>query len=114
MAKILLDACVPQWLRTELSGSEVTTAHYAMLDQLSDSQLLDAAEGRYDVLVTLDRSIPHQQQIAGRRLAVIVLRVQDQTPESFRALVPALVDAINEVKPGEVRELADYLDTRGL
>jgi hypothetical protein len=39
MAKILLDACVPQWLRFELGGNDVTTARYAGLEELSDSQL---------------------------------------------------------------------------
>jgi predicted nuclease of predicted toxin-antitoxin system len=105
MAKILLDACVPQWLRAELGEHEVTTARYAGLDELSDSQLLSAAEARYEVLVTLDRNIPHQQHVSGRRLAVILLRVPDQTPEAFRALVPALIQAIGEAKPGEVREV---------
>jgi hypothetical protein len=46
MVKVLLDACVPQWLRAELGDSEVTTARFAGLDQLPDSELLAAAEGR--------------------------------------------------------------------
>jgi hypothetical protein len=29
MVKVLLDACVPQWLRAELGDSEVTTARFA-------------------------------------------------------------------------------------
>jgi hypothetical protein len=37
MAKVLLDACVPQWLRNELGDAEVTTARYAGLDELSHS-----------------------------------------------------------------------------
>jgi hypothetical protein len=48
MAKVLLDACVPQWLRVELGGNDVTTARYAGFDELSDSELLAAVEGRYD------------------------------------------------------------------
>jgi predicted nuclease of predicted toxin-antitoxin system len=102
MPKVLLDACVPQWLRAELGDAEVTTARYAGLDHLPDLQLLAAVEGRYDVLVTLDRSIPHQQQLAGRSFAVILLRVRDQTPDSFRALIPAIMQVIGVARPGEV------------
>ena len=103
---VLLDACVPQWLRAELVGFDVTTAWYAGLDQLSDSELLAAIEGRFDILVTLDRNLVYQQKVAGRPICVIVLSVVDQTPEAFRALVPALIDALGEVKPGEVRQVS--------
>ena len=61
MIKVLLDACVPQWLRKELANVEVETAHFAGLDHLSDSELLAAIEGRFDVLVTLDRNLTYQQ-----------------------------------------------------
>jgi predicted nuclease of predicted toxin-antitoxin system len=102
MAKVLLDACVPHWMRKELPGFEVETAFFAGLDEISDSALLDAMQGSFDVLVTLDRNLGYQQKIAGRPLAVIVLRVPDQTPEAFRALVPALHNAISDAKPGQV------------
>jgi len=42
---VLLDACVPQWLRGELADFDVTTAWYADLDQLPDGELLAAIEG---------------------------------------------------------------------
>jgi hypothetical protein len=57
MKRVLLDACVPHWLRKELPGFEVETAFFAGLDVISDSALLDAIEGRFDVLVTLDRNL---------------------------------------------------------
>ena len=100
--KVLLDASVPQWLRKELSGSLVQSAFFAGLDQLSDSSLLRAIEGRFDVLITLDGNLSYQQRIGGRLVAVIVLRVTTQTPEAFRSLVPALQKAIENVKSGEV------------
>src|SRR5262249_24050174 len=104
-ATILLDACVPQWLRNEFVDHTVITAQFAGVDQLSDTDLLATIEGRFDVLITLERRITHQQRLAGRTLAVIVLRVTDQTPEAFRALVPALLKACKEIKTGEVREV---------
>ena len=103
---VLLDACVPQWLRTELGDLDVTTAWYAGLDRLSDSQLLEAIEGRFDILVTLDRNLMYQQRVSGRPISVIVLRVVNQTPEAFRALLPALIEVLGEVTAGEVRLLA--------
>jgi hypothetical protein len=65
MVRVLLDACVPHWLRRELTAFDVETAHFAGLDHLSDTELLGAIEGRYDVLVTLDRNLTYQQKIGG-------------------------------------------------
>ncbi len=103
MVKILLDACVPHGIRKELAFGQVETAHFAGLDQLNDGELLAAMEGRFDILVTLDRNLSYQQKIAGRPLAVVVLSVAEQTPEAFRALVPALNQALSEIRPGEVK-----------
>lgn len=105
MAKILLDACIPHALRKGLLGLDVETAQYAGLDHLNDTELLDAIAGRYDILVTLDRNLTYQQKISGRPVAVMVIRVTEQTPEAFRALLPALRSAIGAAQPGAVQEV---------
>jgi hypothetical protein len=81
---------------------ETETAHFAGLDHLSDNALLDAMAGRFEVLVTLDRNLTYQQKLVGRPVAVVVLRVADQTPEAFQAAVPALNKAIAEVAAGQI------------
>jgi predicted nuclease of predicted toxin-antitoxin system len=101
MVRVLLDACIPHRLRKALPEFAVETAHFAGLDQLDDGELLDAMEGRFDVLVTLDRNLTYQRKIAGRLAGVVVLRVAEQTPEAFLAVVPALRAAVREVRPGE-------------
>lgn len=102
MAKVLRDACVPHRLRQGLIEFDVETAHHAGLDQVSDGALLDAIDGSYDVLVTRDRNLTFQQKIAGRSIAVVVLRSLDQSPASFDALLPELKAAIAVAKPGTV------------
>ena len=64
--------------------------------------LLDAIEGRYDVLVTRDRNLTFQQRIAGRTVAIVVLRSFDQSPAAFKALVPSLKSAIIGALPGTI------------
>ncbi len=107
MTKVLLDACIPQWLRHELSSFDVVTASYAGLDEIPDGAVLDAMADRFDVLITLDRNLTYQQKIASRRVAIIVLRVVDQSPASFLALVPALHSAISQAKVGTVTYIAE-------
>ena len=106
MVKILLDACMPQSLRNHIDGHEVETAQFAGVDELSDSKLLDAIEGRYDILITLDRNLIYQQKIANRPLAVIVVQIAEQTPEGFKALIPDIHKAINKAAVGRVLEVA--------
>lgn len=72
--RVLLDACIPRKLCHELIGLDVDTARHAGLHELDDGPLLAAMTDRFDVLVTLDKSLPSQQTIAGRPFAVIVLR----------------------------------------
>ncbi len=105
MAKVLLDACVPQWLRRDLAEFTVETARFAGVDQISDTELLAAIEGRFDVLVTLDRNMTYQQKVSGRAITVIVLRVAEQTPEAFQSLLPALKVAIDAAETGTVQVL---------
>lgn len=103
MTTVLLDACVPQWLRTELQEFDVETARYARVDQFSDDELLYAIEGRFDVLVTLDRTLVFQQKIAKRQICVIVVQVESQTPAAFKAIISDLKSAIRSCKPGLVQ-----------
>jgi hypothetical protein len=104
--KVVLDACIPRPLRDEIAGHEVVTSHYLGLSRLEDADLLDAIEADFDALVTCDRSIPWQNQFAGRKIAVLVLRAPTNKLEDLIELVPALLDALAEVKPGEVREIS--------
>ena len=102
MIKVLLDACVPRRLRNGLNEFQVETAQQAGLDQVPDIDLLAAIDGRYDVLVTRDHNLVYQQKIAGRSIAVVVLRTLDQTPAAFDALLPDLRVAIGAAAPGTV------------
>jgi predicted nuclease of predicted toxin-antitoxin system len=103
MISVLLDACVPRRLRQDLSADfVVATAQDLELDELKDGPLLDAIDGKFDVLVTRDRNLQHQQRISGRSIAVIVIRTKDQSPTAFAALVPELKVAIEACAAGTV------------
>ena len=102
MPTVLLDACIPASLQHEVAGAAVTTAKSARLDGLTDSALLYAVAGRYDVLVTLDRVIALQDDGQPRPFAVVVLEVAELSPANFHALAPKLSEAIRHVMPGDI------------
>lgn len=67
--------------------------------------LLAAAESEFDVLVTVDQKLKYQQSMAGRNIAVVVLVARRHKIEFLRRLVPSLERILDEIKPGEVREV---------
>jgi hypothetical protein len=70
---VLFDQGTPVPLRTHLPDCDVVTAFEAGWGQLSNGELLDRAEQEFDMLVTTDRRLRYQQNLTGRRIAIVVL-----------------------------------------
>ena len=73
--RIIFDKNVPVGVRRFLSEHEVHTfVEMQWNPQLENGELLDAAEAlAFDVMVTSDQNIRHQQNLTGRKLALVVL-----------------------------------------
>jgi hypothetical protein len=72
--RVVLDHSVPRGLRTVLTGVEVRHAFEMSWHELRNGNLLRAAERDwFDVLITLDRNIRHQNRLGGLRIAVLEL-----------------------------------------
>ena len=73
---------------------------------LDDGPLLDAMAQHFDVLVSVDKSLPNKQNLATRPFAVVILRAKTNRLADLQPLIPKLRVAITELRPGEVREIA--------
>lgn len=102
---LLLDECVPKRLKRHFVGHRVLTVEEARLKGFKNGALLRAAEGNYDVLVTVDRSIPKQQNLAGRDIAVLILLAQSNKYDDLLPLVAKALKALVTIKPGDVINL---------
>jgi hypothetical protein len=72
--KILFDQGTPAPLRAHLKGHEIDTAYELGWAGLRNSELLAATEKNgYQLLVTTDQNLKHQQNLRGKKLAVLVL-----------------------------------------
>jgi hypothetical protein len=71
--------------------------------EVENGQLLDVAEAAFDVLITTDQNLRHQQNLSGRRLAILVLPTTSWPV--IQTHVAEVVDAVNELRAGEFREL---------
>jgi hypothetical protein len=70
-----------------------------------NGDLLAAASGEFDVLVTTDQRLRYQLNVSAFPIAVVVLVAKRNKLESLVPLVPELRIALAEVKPGEVRRV---------
>jgi predicted nuclease of predicted toxin-antitoxin system len=101
--RLLIDECVDERLRRLFPGHDCQTARFANLAGLKNGQLLDAAEAAgFDVLVTVDRNIPDQQDLAGRRISLIILHGSTNRLRDLELLVPAAILALRSIGRGEV------------
>jgi hypothetical protein len=102
LVRVLLDNCVPWRLGSHITGHAVESAVRVGWADLDDGPLLDAMAGKFDVLVTVDQSIPYQQQIKDRPLAVLVLKARSNKLADLVGLVPRLIEVLNTLRPGDV------------
>jgi predicted nuclease of predicted toxin-antitoxin system len=63
--RLLLDECVPKRLKRELRGHDVLTVQDAGWAGVKNGALLRVAEGSFDVLLTVDQGVEHQQNLTG-------------------------------------------------
>ncbi|MFN0110888.1 MAG: DUF5615 family PIN-like protein [Blastocatellia bacterium] len=100
--KLLLDECTPRRLRRDLFGHDVSTIEEAGFKGMKNGALLKAASEHFDVLVTVDKSIPNQQNLAAFGIAVLILRAKTNKYPDLKLLVPRALFALAQIQPGDV------------
>ena len=101
---VLFDHSVPAPLSPYLIGHAVTEARTRGWDTLSNGDLLTEAErAGFEVFLTADKNIQYQQNLAGRKIAVVVL-ITPQWP-LVRLRIAKIAAAVNAATPGSYREV---------
>ncbi len=104
--RVLLDECVPKRLRRHIVGHDVRTVPEMSWSGKKNGDLLAAmkADG-FDVLLTVDQNLRHQQNLADAAIAVIVLIGPSNRLADLLPLIPSTLTALSSIKPGEVVEI---------
>jgi hypothetical protein len=101
---VLFDHSTPAPLRHSLKAHVVVEAIERGWERLGNGALLDAAEAAaFEILVTADKNMRYQQNLAGRKIAVVILG-NAQWPV-LRHHIGRVVDALNGAKPGSYIEV---------
>ncbi len=100
--KVLLDECLPNKLKSEVNAEFVTTVPEVGWASIQNGTLLRLAEQEFDVFLTNDQDLEHQQNLKKLDLAIVVLVALTNDIEDLRPLMPAANEAFKIIKAGEV------------
>ncbi len=102
--RVLIDECAPRALKLHLTkhGHECQTVQEAGWSGKQNGELLRLAETVFDVMVTIDTNLRYQQNLVGRRIAIVILHCPSNRIEDLRKYFPDCVLALEKIQPGEI------------
>jgi hypothetical protein len=102
--KILFDNGAPNAIARSLAGHEVAFARQIGWHELENGELIDRADDAgYELLLSTDKNIRYQQNLAGRKIALVVLG-NSQWP-MVRLHLDRIIAAVNACTPGSYTEV---------
>ncbi|GMQ83225.1 MAG: hypothetical protein BMS9Abin05_2715 [Rhodothermia bacterium] len=104
--QILLDENIPRKLKYRLGPNhEVTTVQEKGWAGFQNGALLDAAEGEFEVFITLDQNLEYQQDLEGRPLSIVIIRSSSSAYLDLLPIVPSLLSVLAALKPGMIEHV---------
>jgi len=97
--KILIDESLPRYLKRVLPEHEARTAQEIGWAGVKNGELLRLAELDFEVFLTADRNIRYQQNLEGRKLAII--EFPSNRLSVVKRLESALKTKLAQIKPGD-------------
>ena len=102
--KILFDNGTPKPIARSLAGHEIAYARRIGWHEMENGELIQQAEeAGYEVLLSTDKSIRYQQNLTGRKIALVILGNQ-QWPV-VRLYLDRIAAAVNASTPGSYAEV---------
>src|SRR6266699_996327 len=99
--RILLDECVPRRLRQQLPGHDVRTVPEMGWSGKTNGELLQLMAGQaFEVLLTVDQNLRHQQNLQAAGVAVIVLVAARNRLADLVPLMSSVQTTLSSIKPG--------------
>jgi hypothetical protein len=101
--KILLYECLPKDLPKHLAGHDCQTVSEAGFEGKTNGELLALAErSGWQVLLTIDQGMPHQQNLTARTISLAIVRAKSNRMPDLLPHVPEILSGLRSVAPGQV------------
>ncbi|HJU20631.1 MAG TPA: hypothetical protein VJ770_29635 [Stellaceae bacterium] len=103
----MLDEQLPRQPARQLVGHDVRTVQQQGWAGLGNGELLRRAAGAaFEIFVTADQNLEFQQNLASSPLGVVVLVARSNALEDLLPLVPAILEMVRDIRPGEIRRVS--------
>jgi predicted nuclease of predicted toxin-antitoxin system len=108
--RLLMDECLPRKLKFLFSeaGHECETVRDAGFSGKETGELLALADKNFDVLIIIDKSIRHQQNVSGRHIGILIIRASSNDLDDIRPHISHALLALRSIKAGQVVEVGDF------
>ena len=104
--RVLLDENMPHKLRFLFeSDIEAFTVGYLGWRGKKNGDLLAAAENDFDAFITMDQGIPHQQNLTGLKMGIVLLEARSNRYEDLAPLIAKVNVALRTIKNGQVERV---------
>jgi hypothetical protein len=100
--RILLDENLQRKLTGYLIGHQCRTVVECGWSGKKNGELLAEADPLYDVLLTLDKNLPYQQNLTTKRIAVLIVRARSNRIHDLLPVVPECMAALASIQPRQV------------
>lgn len=100
--KVLLDECLPHTLKSAIIGHQVMTVPEAGWAGKQNGELLKFAETQFEVFITVDQNLPAQQNLASKKLSVVVLKTVSNRFKDIEPAITRLLEVLNSIERGAV------------
>ena len=100
--KVLIDENLPSKLARHLKGHECRTVAECGWAGKKNGELLSLAEPQFDVLLTLDKNIPYQQDLKLGRIAILIVRAPSNRIQDLLPVIADCLVALQSIEPGHV------------
>jgi hypothetical protein len=91
--------------RLKERGFECDTVRDAGFGSKKNGELLRLADGNWDVFLTVDKNIKHQQNVSGWKIGILILRVKSNRLPDVLKHLSSCFEALKTVRPGEIVEV---------
>ncbi len=98
--RVLIDACLPVNFQHHLPIDGIATAREKGWQRLKNGALLAVAQDEFDVLLTMDKSIPSQQSLTQYSIALLIIRARSNHLPAPLPLVPRILESTPRSHPG--------------
>jgi predicted nuclease of predicted toxin-antitoxin system len=100
--RVLLDECVNPRVKNAFAKHEVRTVNEMGWGGITNGKLMALAQQSFDVFVTVDQNLEHQQNLAKLTLGLVVVAVPDNNIRYYRPIFAELSKAAESARPGQV------------